>query len=78
MSFKGKQHHVMPNKKDGGWDILKSGAERASAHFELKQQAVDTGRKISQNQRTELFIHGLDNRIQSRDSHGNDPYPPKG
>ncbi|WP_338587823.1 DUF2188 domain-containing protein [Paenibacillus sp. Y5S-9] len=29
-------------------------------------------------QKTELIIHGKDGKIQSKDSHGNDPYPPKG
>lgn len=39
---------------------------------------MDAGRKISQNQKTELVIHGMNGRIQSSDSHGNDPCPPKG
>ena len=41
-------------------------------------EAVDAGRKISQNQGTEFYIHGKDGKIQNKDSHGNDPYPPKG
>ena len=40
--------------------------------------AVEAGRKISQNQGTEFYIHGKDGKIQNKDSHGNDPYPPKG
>lgn len=30
------------------------------------------------NQRGELFIHGVDGKIRARESHGNDPYPPRG
>ena len=73
---KQKSHHVVPNP-DGGWDIKKSGSERASKHFETKQDAVKQGREISQNQKTEFVIHGMDGKIQQKDSHGNDPCPPK-
>lgn len=72
-----KTHHVVPNSK-GGWDVKKGGAERASKHTETKAEAVDIARDISRNQKTEMLIHGKDGRIQSKDSHGNDPYPPKG
>ena len=74
---KGKSHHVVPSAS-GGWNVKKGGAGRSSGHFDTKQQAVDVARQISQNQHTELFIHGQDGRIQSRDSHGSDPFPPRG
>ena len=70
-------HHVVHNQY-GGWDVRKGGAQRASGHFKTKKQAIDAGRKISQNQKTEFVIHGLNGRIQSADSHGGDPCPPKG
>ena len=70
-------HHVVPNA-DGGWDVKKDGATRSSGHFDRKQDAVDAGRKISQNQGTEFYIHGKDGKIQNKDSHENDPNPPKG
>lgn len=70
-------HHVVPNSERGGWDVKRGGAERASAHSETKAGAEQIGRQISQNQRTELIIHGTDGRIQRSDSHGNDPCPPK-
>lgn len=71
-----KSHHVVPNPK-GGWDVKKGGAGRASIHRETKQDAVDDGRKISQNQKTEFVIHSKKGVIQQSDSHGNDPNPPK-
>lgn len=71
------EHHVVPNH-NGGWDGKKNGAERASVHGETKQEVIDKTREISKNQGTELVIHGLDGRIQSSDSHGKDPCPPKG
>lgn len=70
-------HHVVPNP-DGGWDVKRGGATRASAHHGTKQKAVEHGREISRNQETELFIHNRNGRFARRDSHGNDPFPPRG
>ncbi|MGM9605089.1 MAG: DUF2188 domain-containing protein [Faecousia sp.] len=36
------------------------------------------GRIIAQNQHSELLIHGTNGQIRAKDSHGHDPYPPKG
>jgi len=72
-----KQHHVVPSP-NGGWDVKIQNAQKASVHTEKKAEAVSAGRKISQNQKSELFIHNKDGRIASRDSHGNDPCPPRG
>ena len=69
-------HHVVPNP-DGGWDVRRGGSERSSGHFDIKQDAINTGRDISRNQGTEFLIHGRDGRIQRSDSHGNDPNPPR-
>lgn len=71
-------HHIVPNKDRGGWDIKKSGSDRSSRHYDTKKDAEKAGRTISQNQDTELFIHGKDGKIQRKDSHGNDPFPPRG
>lgn len=70
-------HHVVHNP-NGGWDVKRGGGERASSHHELKSDAVNTARIVSQNQQTELKIHGLNGKIQQSDSHGNDPFPPRG
>jgi hypothetical protein len=69
-------HHVVPSP-DGGWNIKRGGAERASDHFDRKIDAIDKAREISQHQKTELIIHNRDGKISQSDSHGNDPYPPK-
>jgi hypothetical protein len=72
-----KTHHIVPNP-NGGWDVKKGGSKKASLHFDIKKDAVDSGRKISKNQGTEFIIHGKNGKIQQSDSHGNDPFPPKG
>ncbi len=65
-------HHVVPNP-DGGWDVKRGGSERASGHFSTKKKAVDAGRIISRNQKTEFVIHRQDGSIERKDSHGPDP-----
>ena len=72
-----KEHHVVPNQQ-GGWDVKRDHASRASKHFETKQEAIDWGRGVSQNQSSEFIIHNKDGKISGADSHGNDPFPPKG
>jgi uncharacterized protein YdaT len=62
---------------NGGWDVKRSNAKRASLHTETKAEAVEAARHISRNQGTELIVHGMNGRIQNPDSHGNDPCPPK-
>ncbi|MGK7392129.1 MAG: DUF2188 domain-containing protein [Candidatus Cyclobacteriaceae bacterium M2_1C_046] len=72
-----KTRHVVPNP-GGGWDSKKGGAERASKHFETKKEAEQYSRALSQQEHSELVIHRKDGTIERSDSHGNDPYPPKG
>lgn len=70
-------HHVVPDP-EGGWNIKRSGGQRASHHFDRKEDAVNKARNISGNQGTELFIHKKDGTIQRKDSHGRDKFPPRG
>lgn len=72
-----KTHHVVPNSDRGGWDIKRGGADRSSKHFDKKADAVDWGRDVSRNQKTEFRIHNKDGKIAQSDSHGHDPNPPK-
>lgn len=74
---KGKSHHVVPDS-DGGWNIKKGGSSRSSGHFDTQKEAIDKAREISSNQNSELYIHGRNGQIREKDSHGNDPFPPRG
>ena len=64
-----KTHHVVPAPR-GGWNVKRGGAQRASNHFSIKTDAIDTGREISRNQHTEFVIHNRNGRIARSDSHG--------
>lgn len=71
-----RNQHVVPHAD--GWAVRGAGASRATETFDRKSDAVDRAREIAQNQSTELVIHGRDGQIHSKDSHGSDPFPPKG
>lgn len=74
---KRKTTHVVHNK-DGGWDVKIGGQKTRISHHRKKDTAIDNARRVSRQRRSELFIHGEDGKIQRKDSHGRDPYPPKG
>jgi hypothetical protein len=71
-----RNQHVVP--RNGNWAVQGAGGKRASSLHSTQQQAIDAARTISRNQGTELLIHRPNGQIRARDSHGNDPYPPKG
>lgn len=72
-----KTTHVVHNP-NGGWDIKQGGAKRSSGHYDTKQDAIDRAREISRNVGSELFIHNMDGKFGRKDSHGGDPFPPRG
>jgi Uncharacterized protein conserved in bacteria (DUF2188) len=72
MSKKGQ--HVVPSER--GWSVKKAGAAKASSIHSTKAEAVAAARRLAANQRTELYIHGRDGRIESS-SYSRDIHQPK-
>jgi|TARA_R110001583_G_scaffold174252_1_gene328684 hypothetical protein len=72
----GKNQHVVPHQD--GWAVKGASNQRATSVHNTQQQAIETARVIARNQQSELVIHRPDGRIRAKDSHGNDPFPPKG
>jgi hypothetical protein len=76
---KDNNRHVVPDP-DGGWNVQKPGASRASSHHDTQADAIDRARQIVGNQGGgEVTIHGRDGRIRDSDTvlPGNDPFPPR-
>lgn len=73
---KPKQTHVVPNP-NGGWDSKDTGNSRVSRHFDTKRETTDWARDHSRRDGNELVIHNQDGKIRQKDSHGNDPCPPR-
>lgn len=71
----GKNQHVVRHGKD--WAVRGEGNARVTAIHDTQAQAIDAGRNIARNQQSELVIHDRHGRIRDKDSHGNDPFPPR-
>lgn len=71
-----RSQHVVPTK--GGWAVKRAGSPKATKVFATQQEAIERGREIAKNQRSELLIHGRDGRIREKNSYGRDPFPPEG
>jgi hypothetical protein len=71
-----RNQHVVPH--EDGWAVRGAGSRRASSVHQTQQGAIEAGREVARNQGSELFVHGRDGRIRERDSHGGDPFPPRG
>lgn len=73
------QRHVTPDP-DGGWNVVKPGAGRASAHRDTQADAIARAREIVHNSGGgEVVIHNRQGRIRDSDTiaPGNDPNPPR-
>lgn len=72
--------HVVPNP-DGGWDVVKPGSDRASAHRGTQAEAINRAKEIVGNAGGgEVNIHGRNGQIREKDTvdPGNDPRNVKG
>lgn len=72
------KQHLVTHDPVGGWNSQVAGGKRVIKHFDNQKEAIDYTRAISNNQGSELSIQGRDGRFREADSHGRDPYPPKG
>ena len=73
----GKRNVHVVHRASGDWAVTREGAKRASTVTSTQGQAEQVGRKLAQQDKVEILIHGRDNRIRDRDSYGNDPFPPR-
>lgn len=71
-----KSIHVVPS--NGSWAVQSAGASRASRVTSTQSEAIQIGRQMAINNNSELIVHRTNGTIRSKDSFGNDPFPPKG
>ena len=74
-----QRRHVVPNP-DGGWDVKKRGAERASSHHETQRKAEQRAKEILKNAGGgEAVIHDRHGQIRDSDTvpPASDPFPPR-
>ena len=68
-----RQNIHVTHRNDGSWAVIGAGNERASSLHRTQYDALDAGRDLAIRNRSELVIHGIDNKIRDKDSYGNDP-----
>ncbi|MBQ4560265.1 MAG: DUF2188 domain-containing protein [Tyzzerella sp.] len=59
------------------WGVHGEGNSRDTKQFERKSDAIDYAKGIAKRQQSELIIQKQNGQIQSKDSYGNDPCPPR-
>lgn len=72
-----KSIHVTPHP-DGGWQVKNSNGDRAIVRTTTQREAINYARPLSKSQGKELVIHRPTGQIREKDSHGHDPFPPRG
>lgn len=71
----GKNQWVSP--RGDQWGVHGEGNQKDTKLFDKKSDAVNYAKNIAKNQESELIIQKRDGTIQSKDSYGNDPCPPR-
>jgi hypothetical protein len=64
-------------RPDGKWQVKREGADRASRVVDRKEDAERIARDIGKRSRVEVITQRRDGTIQSKDSYGQDPFPPR-
>jgi len=76
MSKKKSDVHVTPHP-DGGWQVKREGADRASSRHPTQGDAIGQATETAKRERTEVVTHDRRGRIRDSDSYGDDANPPK-
>ena len=71
----GKNQWVSP--RNGQWAVHGEGNQKDTKLFDTQRDAQSFARNIAINQHSEVIVQGMNGRIRSKDSYGNDPCPPK-
>ena len=71
-----KKHNIWITPHKNGWAVKREGAKRSSVVTATKREAEKIGHELAKKAGVEVITQGLDGKIQSRESYGNDPYPP--
>jgi hypothetical protein len=72
-----KKRNIWISPHENGWAVQREGGEKPSRVTTRKEDAINIGREIAKRDGTELIIQRTDGTIQSKDSYGKDPFPPK-
>ena len=70
-----KNVHVVPN--GNRWAVKPEGEVKPLSTHRTQELATNAGKKVAQQNQSELVIHRPNGQIRDKDSFGNDPCPAK-
>ncbi|AMV35081.1 hypothetical protein VN12_23345 [Pirellula sp. SH-Sr6A] len=70
-----KNVYVVPS--GNRWAVKTEGTQKPLSNHRPQQAASEAGRKVAQQNQSELVIHRPNGQIRDKDSFGNDPCPPR-
>lgn len=71
------RYHVIPSM-EGGWQVQRFGANRATSRHSTQSEAVDRARELAKkNPSSAVIVHGVDGTVRSSSTYGKGPYPPR-
>jgi uncharacterized protein DUF2188 len=68
--------HVVPGEK--GWRVQIEGTGGARSTHKTQAEPARTARRIAQQNKAELLIHGRNGKVRDRSTYGRDPRRSKG
>lgn len=69
--------NVWVSPRPDGWAVQREGSDRASKVTPTKAEAEKAARDLGKQDKVEVIVQGRDGKIQSKDSYGHDPFPPR-
>jgi Uncharacterized protein conserved in bacteria (DUF2188) len=63
--------HVIPTGRN--WAVRRAGSLRSSGIYQTQHEALDAARGIARNQGVDLYVHGSDGRIHTRETYAKTP-----
>ena len=72
-----KKKNIWITPHEDGWAVKREGSKRNSNVTKTKKEAEEIGRDLGKKDKVEVITQRKDGTIQSKDSYGHDPYPPK-
>lgn len=70
--------HVLPSKTQQGKFVAReAGADKPFTRPDTQAKSIDKAIPVAKANKSDVVIHGRDNKIRDEDSYGHDPNPPK-
>lgn len=68
-----KNVHVVHHKDGNNWQVKYEKEKTPLGMFATKEEAIQNGREVAMQQKSELLIHRMDGEITDKRSYGHDP-----